>query len=66
MIFVQGKSLYLVHGMADANVHLQNSMVFANHLVAYNVPFQQQVSSIFQFCYVKVFFAIKDHCKHSI
>ena len=48
MIFVQGKSLYLVHGMADANVHLQNSMVFANHLVAYNVPFQQQVSSIFQ------------------
>ena len=48
MIFVQGKSLYLVHGMADANVHLQNSMVFANHLVAYNVPFQQQVSSIIQ------------------
>ena len=48
MVFVQGKSLYLVHGMADANVHLQNSMVFANHLVAYNVPFQQQVSSIFQ------------------
>ena len=39
----QGKRLYLVHGMADANVHLQNSMVFANHLVAYNVPFQQQV-----------------------
>lgn len=39
---IKGKRLYLVHGMADANVHLQNSMVFANHLVAYNVPFQQQ------------------------
>ena len=41
---MRGKDLFLVHGMADANVHLQNSMVLANHLVAHNVPFQQQVS----------------------
>ena len=41
---IMGKELFLIHGMADPNVHLQNSMVLANHLVAHNVPFQQQVN----------------------
>ena len=36
--------LFLAHGMADANVHLQNSMVLAKELVKYNVSFQQQVN----------------------
>ena len=41
-----GKDLdfFLAHGMADANVHLQNSMVLAKELVKHNVSFQQQVN----------------------
>ena len=40
-----GKNLkvFLAHGMADANVHLQNSMVLAKQLVKNNISFQQQV-----------------------
>ena len=43
-----GKELefFLAHGMADANVHLQNSMVLAKELVKYNVSFQQQVNGL--------------------
>ena len=36
-------NLFLAHGMADTNVHLQNSMVLAKELVRHNVTFQQQV-----------------------
>ena len=36
-------NLFLAHGMADTNVHLQNSMVLAKELVRHNVSFQQQV-----------------------
>ena len=42
---LSGKHLnfFLAHGMADTNVHLQNSMVLAKELVRHNVTFQQQV-----------------------
>ena len=36
-------NIFLAHGMADTNVHLQNSMVLAKELVRHNVTFQQQV-----------------------
>ena len=39
-------TLFLAHGMADANVHLQNSMVLAKELVRHNVSFQQQVNML--------------------
>lgn len=43
---LSGKQLnfFLAHGMADTNVHLQNSMVLAKELVRHNVTFQQQVN----------------------
>ncbi|MFL5753073.1 MAG: S9 family peptidase, partial [Bacteroidia bacterium] len=36
---IKGKFL-LVHGTADDNVHLQNSMEMTNSLVKYNIPFE--------------------------
>ena len=35
--------LFLVHGMADRNVHVQHSMILAKELIRHGVPFQQQV-----------------------
>ena len=37
------KDLFLVHGMADRNVHVQHSMLLAKELIRHGVPFQQQV-----------------------
>ena len=37
------RPLFLVHGMADRNVHLQHSMLLAKELIRHGVPFQQQV-----------------------
>ena len=42
-LYGKSKDFFLAHGMADTNVHLQNSMVLAKELVKYNVTFQQQV-----------------------
>ena len=45
---LSGKKLnfFLAHGMADTNVHLQNSMVLTKELVRHNVSFEQQVNML--------------------
>lgn len=37
------KGIFLVHGMADRNVHVQHTMVLAKELIRHGVPFKQQV-----------------------
>ncbi len=39
---LQGK-LLLIHGSADDNVHLQNTMQFAEQLVQHNIPFDMAI-----------------------
>ena len=41
---IRGKAFLLAHGMADRNVHFQNSILLAKTLVAHNIPFEQHVS----------------------
>ena len=41
---IEGKDFFLAHGMADRNVHIQNSMILAKTLVSNNIPFEQHVS----------------------
>ena len=40
---IEGKEFFLAHGMADRNVHIQNSMILAKTLVSNNIPFEQHV-----------------------
>ena len=40
---IDGKEFFLAHGMADRNVHIQNSMILAKTLVSNNIPFEQHV-----------------------
>jgi len=42
---IEGKEFFLAHGMADRNVHIQNSMILAKTLVSNNIPFEQHVSN---------------------
>ena len=44
--WIRGKEFFLAHGMADRNVHVQNSMILAKTLVSQNVPFEQHVRSL--------------------
>jgi hypothetical protein len=39
----QGKNLYLVHGSADDNVHIQNTDILSQALVKENIQFKLQV-----------------------
>ena len=48
--YIEGKEYFLAHGMADRNVHIQNSMIIAKVLVNHNIPFEQHVSVLFQGC----------------
>ena len=43
---IRGKAFLLAHGMADRNVHFQNSILLAKTLVAHNIPFEQHVSEL--------------------
>ena len=40
---IRGKAFLVAHGMADRNVHFQNSILLAKTLVASNIPFEQHV-----------------------
>jgi hypothetical protein len=40
------RKLFLVHGTADDNVHMQHSMVLAKELVKEGVLFKQQVLTV--------------------
>ena len=40
---IRGKAFLLAHGMADRNVHFQNSILLAKTLVSHNIPFEQHV-----------------------
>ncbi len=42
------RKLFLVHGTADDNVHMQHSMVLAKELVKEGVLFKQQVPKTFE------------------
>ena len=43
----QGKNLYLVHGSADDNVHIQNTDILSQALVKENIQFKLQVIRYF-------------------
>ena len=47
----KGKNLYLVHGSADDNVHIQNTDILSQALVKENIQFKLQVNN---YCSVKV------------
>ena len=40
----KGKNLYLVHGSADDNVHIQNTDILSQALVKENIQFKLQVN----------------------
>ena len=41
----KGKNLYLVHGSADDNVHIQNTDILSQALVKENIQFKLQVNN---------------------
>ena len=47
----KGKNLYLVHGSADDNVHIQNTDILSQALVKENIQFKLQVNN---YCSLKV------------
>ena len=47
----EGKNLYLVHGSADDNVHIQHTDILSQALVKENIQFKLQVNN---YCSLKV------------